>query len=196
MFIVVDGIDGSGKSTLARELKTELEVTHSVFLTGEPTSYSIWGQRLRRSAVEGRLPIAQELEYFRIDRAWHLDHHIKPALSAGDVVISDRYVDSTLAFQAKDADDAEALYRSMINEILIPDITFIINCSVDVAIQRIKKRDRGKFSQYENRDTLVKAALIYSARQGPHYVHLDGSRSSKEVMTQASKRLAAQMQYY
>tara|TARA_R110000787_G_scaffold286335_1_gene404197 strand:+ start:6256 stop:6927 length:672 start_codon:yes stop_codon:yes gene_type:complete len=190
MFIAIDGIDGSGKTTLARQLaelftgkKTE------VFLTKEPTDYSKWGQRLRRASIEGRLPANVELEYFRQDRQNHIEHHIKPALAAGAIVISDRYVDSTLAFQSNTSDEAETLYQSMVDEILIPDLTFIIDCPVDIGLRRINIRDNGNLSQFEKRETLERAEAIYEARKGENYVHLDGSKNIEDTFIQAIETL-------
>ena len=193
MFIAIDGIDGSGKTTLARQLTEIFQGSFEVFLTKEPTGYSSWGQRLRRAAVDGRLPAEVELEHFKQDRNFHIQQYIIPALESGKIVISDRYVDSTLAFQTSNPDEAEALYQSMLDDILVPDVTFIIDCPVDVGLKRIDVRDNGKLSQFEKRETLEKASSIYRARTGDNYVHLDGSGMTSETFSQAINALKSRL---
>lgn len=193
MFIAVDGIDGSGKTTLVRQLAEIFQGSYDVFVTKEPTGYSKWGQRLREAATQGRLSADAELEHFRQDRSHHIEQYIKPKLKDGTIVISDRYVDSTLAFQTNDPDGAEKLYQSMIDEILVPDITFIIDCSVELGLERIGKRDNGNFSQFENRNTLERAAEIYKSRSGDNYVHLDGSKTPRDTLEQALEALKSRL---
>ena len=130
MFIAVDGIDGSGKSTLVRGIAAVLAPLDPL-TTKEPTDASFWGRRLRTSAREGRLPRSTEIEYFHKDRLHHIATVIRPALERGRIVITDRYVDSTLAFQAASADEADRLYETYLGtEILRPDITMILRCTV------------------------------------------------------------------
>lgn len=193
MFIAVDGIDGSGKTTLVRQLAEIFQSSGDVFVTKEPTDYSKWGQRLRQAASQGRLSADVELEHFKQDRNYHIEQYIKPALNDGKVVITDRYVDSTLAFQSNDPEQADQLYLSMVDDILVPDITFIIDCPVDLGLERINARDKGKFSQFEKKSTLDRAANIYKSRAGDHYFHLDGSGSKQHTLNQALEALRVRL---
>ena len=79
MFLAIDGIDGAGKTTLVNHLAVLLQSLSPV-ITKEPTKNSKWGQRLRRAAIEGRLPLQQEIEYFHKDRLNHIENVIAPAL--------------------------------------------------------------------------------------------------------------------
>lgn len=188
MFIAVDGIDGAGKTTLVRRLLHALAEFNPI-CTKEPTDQSHWGKMLRAAAVNGRLPREKEIEYFHRDRLEHLEHVVKPALTDGKVVITDRYVDSTLAFQTDTPEQAQALYERFLPEILRPDVTFILDCSVKIGLARIAKR-KGTVSQFEKTKFLERARKIYASRRGPTYVQLDARHSADETFRQAIVELA------
>ena len=187
MFIAVDGIDGSGKTTLVQQLVSRLKAFQLV-VTKEPTDRSQWGQKLRAAARTGRLPRDKEIEYFHRDRMLHIEGVIRPAIHAGKTVISDRYVDSTLAFQTDSPDEADALYERFLPDIIVPDVTFILDCPVEIGLGRIK-RDRLAFSEYEKREVLERARTIYESRKGDHYVHLDAQGTPEETLKQAVDHL-------
>src|SRR5690606_2332713 len=100
-FISLEGIDGSGKSTLIHLLARWLQARgRSVVITREPGGTAL-GARLRKLLLEDELavtPLAEAL-LMAADRAQHVAEVIRPALAAGKVVITDRYVDSSLAYQ-------------------------------------------------------------------------------------------------
>jgi dTMP kinase len=189
MFIAVDGIDGSGKTTLVGQL-IELLCPLDPVATKEPTNDSEWGRRLRASAVSGRLPKATEIDYFHRDRLHHLATVVRPALAAGRPVVTDRYVDSTLAFQADDPADAERLYTRFAGELLIPDITFILDCPVEVGLGRIARGRSGR-SVFETTEFLERARRIYALRRNSHYAHLDAGGTAADTFAQAQKLLRA-----
>ena len=184
MFIAVDGIDGAGKTTLVKSLE-ELLSQFNPLRTKEPTDNSKWGQKLRMAATEGRLPREQELEYFHRDRLHHIENKILPALKSGRIVITDRYVDSMLAFQAQDPKEAEKMYQDMVHEILIPDVTFILDCPVSVGLKRIRERDGDNLTHFETQSTLERAQTIYKSREGQHYEFIDSSVSPENTLNQA-----------
>ena len=187
MFIAVDGIDGAGKTTLVSQLSALL-VSFQPLTTKEPTNLSEWGRRLRESAKTGRLTKELEIEYFHKDRLFHIENIIRPALEQGRVVLTDRYVDSTLAFQSETIEEANTLYNSFKDEILIPDVTFILVCSVDDGLDRIT-RGRLERTTFEMRETLEQARLIYESRKGDHYVFLDASGTIESTYKQACSEL-------
>jgi dTMP kinase len=187
LFIAVDGVDGSGKTTLARQL-ADLLAEYNPLVTKEPTADSEWGKKLRKSAQNGRLPREVELQYFHLDRLDHIKRVIQPALNEGRVVICDRYVDSTLAFQASSIEEADELYERFKPEILIPDVTFILRCPVNVSLGRIR-RDRDEVSVYEKSATLNKAAKIYESRHGDNYIQLLAGGKINDTFDQAASHL-------
>lgn len=185
MFIAVDGIDGSGKSTLVKGLAEALAPFHPL-TTKEPTDASPWGRRLRASAKAGRLPRATEIEYFHKDRLHHIETVIQPALDRGQIVITDRYFDSTLAFQARSPEEAEVLYQSYLGkDVLRPDLTLILRCPVARGLQRLHRRDAGCLSAFEDAEAQVRAKEIYESRSGAHYRFLDASGAEQDVLRQA-----------
>src|SRR6185437_5645451 len=192
MFIAVDGIDGAGKSTLVRGLARALQSMHPV-LTKEPTGDSEWGKKLRNAAVHGRLPRDIETQYFHFDRLAHLENFVRPALAANKLVITDRYVDSTLAFQTDTPEQADDLYVRFLPEILIPDLTFILDCSVSVGLRRIKE-GRPSFSAFEKKNVLERARKIYASRRGPNYVHIDATKTPHDVLRAALDTLVSRFQ--
>lgn len=191
MFIAVDGIDGAGKTTLVRQLE-ELLHPLGVVVTKEPTDESKWGQIVRAAASNGRLPRDEEITYFHKDRLHHIEAVIRPALEQGKTVISDRYVDSMLAFQADSPEQADELYERYVSEIIVPDVTFILDCPVQVGLERIR-RSRPSFSQYEKEAVLERAARIYETRQGENYIHLDASKAADDTFHQAADHLIARL---
>ena len=185
MFIAIDGIDGSGKSTLVRNIAAVLEPFGPV-TTKEPTDASLWGRRLRASAKEGRLPRATEIAYFHKDRLHHIANVIRPALESGRIVITDRYVDSTLAFQASSPEEADVLYASHLGaDILHPDVTIILQCPVSVGRRRLQVRDRGLLSAFEDDEAQNRARAIYQSRSGAHYRVIDSSGTEDQTLRQA-----------
>lgn len=187
LFIAVDGIDGAGKTTLVKQL-ADLLVPLQPVVTREPTGESEWGRRLRRSATEGRLPRDTEIAYFHQDRLHHLETVVKPALGAGRLVITDRYVDSTLAFQARDPEEAQAMFSDFRPEIVLPDLTFILVCPVETGLMRIAE-NREKQTAFETAATLRNAAAIYQSRVGNAYVQLDAAKTVSWTLQQALQAL-------
>jgi dTMP kinase len=183
MFIVIEGVDGTGQSTLAQALVERLG-TDRVVLTREPTADSSWGRQLRQSAAEGRLSREEEIEYFHRDRLHHLETLIRPALASGKIVICDRYVDSTLAYQAASPEEADRLYERMKAELLEPDIVFVLDCPVDLALKRIGD-GRDGHSRFERKETLETASRIYASREGQRYHHLDAAKPPEVVLEEA-----------
>src|SRR3989338_5647323 len=101
MLITFEGGEGCGKSTHSKRLKVHLESKgHKVLLTAEPGGTQI-GRELRRVLMEPTVTLEDitEIFLFAADRCEHVSKIILPALSAGKIVISDRFIDSTLAYQ-------------------------------------------------------------------------------------------------
>ncbi len=148
-FITFEGIDGSGKSTQARLLAGALErAGHDVVLTREPGG-SVGAEDIRKLLVEGdpgRWSPETELLLFNAARRDHLERTIEPALSAGKIVISDRFADSTRVYQGATRGDLRGLVDKL-HALIIgrePDLTLIIDTDPDMALQRGLARGSGE----------------------------------------------------
>ena len=194
ILVAFEGIDGAGKTTLSRNLAAAFHKPDPL-ITKEPTDRNEWGRRLRRTTKEGRLPKDVEIELFHKDRIDHLKNEIKPNLNKGRIVICDRYIDSTLAYQCEDADEADHLYRQMLPDILVPDITFILSCDVQTGLDRITKRDGPIENAFETYDTLEKARIIFLSRSNKHYFHINSSESVETVLQISMKNLLAEFNF-
>lgn len=144
-FLSFEGIDGSGKSTQARLLAEALRALgHKVCLTREPGG-SPGAEEIRRLVLEGaadRWSTETEVLLFTAARRDHLEKTIRPALSRGEVVICDRFADSTRIYQgaARGAPEGmiDRLHALMIGQ--EPDLTLLIDIDAKVGLSRAVAR--------------------------------------------------------
>jgi dTMP kinase len=143
-FITFEGIEGSGKSTQARRLAEALG--GQAVLTSEPGATPV-GREIRALLLDPRLKGAilpdAELLLFLADRLQHVGEVIRPNLSRGLFVICDRFADSTIAYQGYGrglaVDRIRALSRALLGD-LRPDLTFLLDVTVDAGLARVGKR--------------------------------------------------------
>lgn len=155
-FLVLDGIDGCGKSTQVKNLYNYFQNQNKkVHITTEPSQGDL-GKILRKYLKDDQNPAALDALVFAADRIDHCHHEILPALTAGKLVISDRYRDSSYIFQSIQGLN-EGISREWIESInkfsLTPDFTIIFDLDPDIALKRrvthnIKnKEDMEKFEE-------------------------------------------------
>ena len=152
-FISFEGIEGCGKSTQAKKLyEYFLSKQIDCLLTREPGG-SLAGEKIRGILLDeeiDKLSAKSELLLNFAARIEHVEKVIKPALKSGKIVICDRFVDSTYAYQGSAMgiafEEIEKIQKIAIGE-FVPDITFLINVSVDEAFARILAR--GNNNRYE-----------------------------------------------
>ena len=179
VFIVFEGIDGSGKSTHIKKLAKELrESGYSVVETAEPSRDEI-GSFIRRYARrnDGRLPVEVEALLFAADRRMHLKNVVLPALEKGDIVISDRYLHSTLAYQG--ALGLELDWIRELNRFAVkPDLILLLDILPEISLLRMKR----KKTVFEVTDYLSKVRNIYLqfVKQN-EMVKIDADRSRKAI---------------
>lgn len=185
VFITFEGIDGSGKSTQARALADQLGVT----LTREPGG-SIGAEEIRKLLVEGeagRWSAETEILLFTAARRDHLEKTIRPALDAGQVIISDRFADSTRVYQgaarAALRGKVDTLHAEMIG--MEPDLTFVIDTDPDVALTRGLARQSGE-DRFESLGVgfqeRLRTGFLALADEYPTRVHLiDGDRDQAVI---------------
>lgn len=158
VFICVEGLDGSGKTTQAKRLVRALrrEGFDAVYTT-EPSDGKI-GKLVRRFVLdrEERVPIALEALLFAADRVDHLETAIKPLLEQGKVVVCDRYVYSSLAYQG--AAGLDLAWIGSINRFALkPDRALFIDVDPELVLKRLKR----KRTVMENAENLTKVREIY-----------------------------------
>ena len=177
-FIVIEGLDGSGKTTQAKLLTAKLSRSHNVVYTAEPSRGKI-GTFIRNSCLYGekRLSVSTEALLFAADRIEHVENEIKPAIAEGKIVVCDRYVYSSLAYQG--SADLNVEWIAEINKYALkPDFAVFIDVAPEKVLQRINRRK----SVMENLETQRKVREIYlkSVAKGD-LTRIDGDKPLEKV---------------
>lgn len=206
-FIVVEGVDGCGSTTHSRLLAKALRsATREVVLTCEPTNGPIGS--LLRQILQKRLFVTDATGprgfawstlalLFAADRLDHLDSVVMPALRDGSVVVSDRYLLSSLAYQSATSPEGPAALP-WINEVNAraqrPDLTIVIDVPAEVAEARREGRG-GTAEVFETRALQERLVAIYAKAEalvpGDRVVHVSGVGEASEV---AARVLAAALE--
>jgi dTMP kinase len=178
VFICIEGLDGCGKTTQAKLLARKLGQSHSAVYTAEPSRGKI-GTYIRNSYLYGekRLSIVLEALLFAADRIEHVENEVLPALNEGRLVISDRYVYSSLAYQGAAGLSVEWIEK--VNEhALKPDLAVFIDVDPKIVMNRLKP----KRSVMENLGTQQKVRKIYLrfVEKGS-LTRINGNKSKNEV---------------
>ena len=181
--IVFEGIDGSGKSTQAKMLTDKLvTLGYDAVYTFEPTNKN-YGKQLRDSFFSGRLSPEEELNLFIKDRKEHIEQEITPWLENNKIVVIDRYMYSSIAYQGALGIDTTHIKNLHNNFILEPDLIFIFKSNVDDCLSRIKK-NRKATDQFEKKDYLTKVEDIFRLFQGSKFIHINSSESIENIHTE------------
>lgn len=177
-FICIEGLDGCGKSTQAKLLVKRLKKSHNAVYTAEPSRGKI-GTYIRENYLYGekRFSVVLEALLFAADRIEHLESEVFPFLDKGCLVISDRYVYSSLAYQGAAGLSLE--WIETINDYAIqPDLAVFIDVNPETVMSRLKP----KKSVMENLETQKKVREIYlKFVEDGRLTRIDGDKSEKEV---------------
>jgi dTMP kinase len=195
VFIALEGGDGAGKSTQARLLCTWLEeLGHTVVVTREPGG-TAFGHTVRDLVLHGDhvAPRAEAL-LFAADRAHHVETLILPALGRGEVVITDRYMDSSIAYQGAGRDLGVDEVRELnlwATDGLLPALTVLIDLPADVGRARrhgVHDRLESESADFHGavRDLFLALALADPGR----YLVVDGQLPSAQVHQLVRARVA------
>ena len=147
-FITFEGLDGCGKSTQMEKLAAALRAAgHEVVTTREPGGTAI-GERIRELLLDSRtlgLDAKTELALMFAARAQHVEQVIRPALEAGKIVLSDRFTDSSEAYQGGGrklgTERVLALHRALCGD-LQPQLTILLDCEPARSVGRARRRNR------------------------------------------------------
>ncbi|HET7066269.1 MAG TPA: dTMP kinase [Nocardioides sp.] len=186
-FVCFEGGDGTGKSTQAHALATTLtDRGYRTLLTFEPGDTTV-GKELRRIVLDpatGTLSDRTEVLLYAADKAEHVDTVVMPALERGEVVITDRYVDSMLAYQGAgrilDLTDVDLVARWATRD-LRPHLTVVLDLDPAHGLGRFDGRDR---IEGEPLDFFLRARQAFLSLAGAdpdHYLVVDAERPADEI---------------
>jgi len=193
MFVTIEGLDGSGKSTVVEAITEQYPNTVT---TAEPSE--LWtGKQVRRCLSDETIDPLTDFYFFMGDRVQHIVEEVKRADEAGKLVVSDRYADSTRAYQPVglgqsrhfDSQTTAKLFieRTMAPWDYEPDLTIYLDISVDTALERCDGEEK-----YEKREFLEKVKQNYDAlveAESERFIVIDGEQSKEEVARQAVGKL-------
>lgn len=183
LFITVEGLDGCGKSTqialLADYLKNK---GYDVVFTREPGGEGL-GNTVREILLESKGVISDRCESFLFlaDRAQNIDVIVKPAVLEGKIVLCDRHIDSTVAYQgyARGGDIEQLVYlNNLATGFYKPDLTILFDISVDTSLKRVGKNKDRMESESKNFFEKVRDGYLQIAKEEPERVKVIDSEQS------------------
>ena len=191
--ITVEGLDGAGTTTLVSRLEERMS---NVVTTAEPSE--LWtGKQVRRCLKDESIHPLTDFYFFMGDRVHHIEEEVKPAIAEGKTVISDRYADSTRAYQPVGLVECDHFYEQSDAKLFIeqamapwnfkPDVTIYVDISIDTAMERMdgdEKYEKRQFLEQvkENYDELVE-------NEAERFIVIDGEQSKDEVVDEAISAL-------
>ncbi len=194
-FIALEGGEGAGKSTQARRLQAWLSAAgYDVLLTHEPGDTEV-GRKLRGivlSPETGEISSRTETLLYAADKAEHVDTVVLPALERGAVVVTDRYVDSTLAYQGAGRDLADAEVERIARWAtadLRPHLTVLLDLEPQAGLTRFEERDRIEAESLEFHERVRQMFLQLAAAQPQHYLVVDARKPADEIEQLIRKRV-------
>ncbi|MEM3673709.1 MAG: dTMP kinase [Candidatus Bathyarchaeia archaeon] len=177
-FICLEGLDGCGKTTQAKLLVKNLRKKYNAVYTAEPSRGKI-GTFIKKYCLQRKKRVSSVVEalLFAADRFEHVENTIRPALKMGKIVVSDRYVYSSLAYQG--ATELSLEWIKKINEYAIrPDLAIFIDVEPRTVVKRLKQ----KRSVMEDLETQRKVREVYMKFvENGELVMVNGNKSIKEV---------------
>lgn len=193
-FITIEGPDGAGKTSVVQALvaKLQAEGVSEIVMTREPGGIKI-AEQIRRVILDvenTEMDARTEALLFAASRRQHLVEKILPALEAGKLVICDRFVDSSMAYQGV----ARNIQTELIWEINhfaiedhLPDMTFLIDVPAEVGLERIyQAKGQRQFDRLDQEDVsfhnLVREAFLSFEKETERIVLIDGTQTIEKVM--------------
>ncbi len=193
-FITVEGIEGCGKSTLVAGLFERLRAAgKETIVTREPGGTPV-GDAIRRIFLEPGLTVAPLTEALLLNaaRAEHVVEVIGPALRRGSIVLCDRFVDSTLAYQGYGRGIDLAFLRELCDAAtggLTPDATIVLDLPVAISRERAGSRDGSARDRMEREDPgfyeRARRGFLDLAAGSPRYHVFDATKPPEELVSQA-----------
>ncbi|NYE19504.1 dTMP kinase [Microbacterium immunditiarum] len=204
VFVTFEGGDGVGKSTQAERLQEWLEAEgYTTVRTREPGGTEVGG--LVRDIVlhhRGEIIARAEALLYAADRAQHVATVVRPALERGDIVIQDRYFDSSLAYQGA----GRVLGRDEVRRLslwavegLIPDVTVLLDLDPDIARERREAQgrpfDRLEAEQAEFHENVRREFLALADAEPARFLVVDASQPVDEIAADVRTRVRSALEW-
>jgi dTMP kinase len=195
MLIAFEGGEGSGKSTQSGRLAGWLtEQGYVALLTHEPGDTEV-GQKLRRIVLDpatGDISHRTEALLYAADKAEHVDAVVVPALARGAVVITDRYVDSTLAYQGAGRAlvdrEVERIARWATGD-LRPNLTVVLDLPPQQGLTRFEERDRIESESVDFHERVRDMFLQLASGAPEHYLVVDARKPVEQIAAEIRERV-------
>jgi len=173
-FIVIDGIDGCGSSTHCRILGAFLENEgYKVHITREPSDNEV-GQLTRKLLKDKSIPAATDALLFAADRSLHYHNEIKEKLDEGFIVISDRYIESSIVYQSLQSQEISIEWVKELNKSVgLPDLTIILDIDPKISLSRKDENNLEKFEDTSFLDKVRNLFLTRAKQEGYHIINSD-----------------------
>lgn len=201
MFITFEGGEGAGKSTVARRLRYYLENKgYEVILTREPGGTE-FADRVRDLIMKENISAYEEMMLFNVARLNHLEQVILPALANHKIVLCDRFIDSSRAYQGilgdctyNEYQRLEQVNETIANSVDLIDTTFYFKIDPEIALNRITKNNREK-NRFDKKDLDYHYQLqtayeqLISVDRSNRFVVIDAEQSEDKVLQQCINHL-------
>lgn len=207
LFITVEGPDGSGKTTLVQALNQRLaeHLRVPLTVTREPGG-SMIAEKIREVIID---PNNKEMDdrtealLFAASRRQHIIETIHPALERGEVVLCDRFVDSSIAYQGAGRGigvEAVATLNQFATENLTPDLTLYLDVDAQVGLNRIghkdsnRKKDRLELEEIDFHNRVREAYHVLLEKNQDRMVEIDATKEAEQVLEDAWQVLQTKLQ--
>ena len=196
-FITLEGIEASGKSTSLDTISKILDTLDIEFIITKEPGGGPLGKDLRKILLDKKTSISPEVELLLMmaDRKNHIDNIVEPSLEKGVWVISDRYLDSSYAYQGggRQIDTSKIDLLTELLKLPIPDLTILFDLSPEIALQRAKNRselDRFESEPIDFHQRIREAYLNLANDNVERYVVIDASKDIQNVKDQVQKKVS------
>lgn len=198
MFITFEGGDGAGKSTQIRRLAELLrEGGHDVLVTFEPGEGELGAELRRLMQHSGHIDARTEALLFAADRAEHVARIVRPALERGAIVLSDRYLDSSVAYQgaARELGTQEIRDLSLwASDGLLPDLTILFDLDPRIgAARRTGEPDRLEREPLAFHTRVRDNFLAAAAAEPERFVVIDAAREPEAIAADVAAAVTARL---